>query len=113
MTDTTPLHIGVVGLGLISQTVHLQNLHQARERLPLAHVCDLSPSLAAQVAADWGVPRWSTDVAELLADPCVDAVLLATPGSHAQLARQALSAGKHVLAEKPFAHTVAECDELD
>lgn len=112
MTESKRLRIGVVGLGLISQAVHLQNLHTLRELLPVTHVCDLSATLAAQVAADWGVPRHSTDVADLLADPDVDAVLLATPGTHALLARQALDAGKHVLAEKPFAHTVAECEDL-
>ncbi|WP_344836091.1 Gfo/Idh/MocA family oxidoreductase [Nonomuraea dietziae] len=108
------MRLGVIGLGLIAQAVHLQNLQTLREKYQVTHVCDLSATLAAQVAAEYGGPvRHSTDAAEVLADPEVDAVLILTPGTHAYLARRALEAGKHVLAEKPFAHTTAECLELD
>ncbi|GAA3466034.1 Gfo/Idh/MocA family protein [Nonomuraea roseola] len=110
----SPMRLGVIGLGLIAQAVHLQNLQTLREKYQVTHVCDLSATLAAQVAAEYGGPvRHSTDAAEVLADPEVDAVLILTPGTHAYLTRRALEAGKHVLAEKPFAHTTAECLELD
>lgn len=108
------MRLGVIGLGLIAQAVHLQNLQTLREKYQVTHVCDLSPALAAQVAAEHGGPiRHSVDAEAVLADPEVDAVLLLTPGTHAELTRKALRAGKHVLAEKPFAHTVAEARELD
>ncbi|MEU7898057.1 Gfo/Idh/MocA family oxidoreductase [Nonomuraea sp. NPDC049152] len=108
------MRLGVIGLGLIAQAVHLQNLQALREKYQVTHVCDLSATLAAQIAAEYGGPvRHSTDAADVLADPEVDAVLLLTPGTHADLTRRALEAGKHVLAEKPFAHTVGECVELD
>jgi predicted dehydrogenase len=107
-----PLRIGVIGLGLIAQSVHLQNLHTLRETLLVTHVCDLSPALAAQVAAEGAVPRHSSDAAQVFADPQVDAVLILTPGTHAELSRRALLAGKHVLAEKPLAHTVGEARSL-
>ncbi|MQA78585.1 MAG: gfo/Idh/MocA family oxidoreductase [Streptosporangiales bacterium] len=112
MADGRPVRIGVVGLGLIAQAVHLQNLHTLREQLPVTYVCDLSATLAAQVAAEWGVPCHTADIDDVLASPDVDAVLLLTPGTHAELAYRALRAGKHVLAEKPLAHTVRECREL-
>lgn len=112
MGEGRPVRIGVVGLGLIAQAVHLQSLHTLRERLPVTYVCDLSPTLAGQVAHEWGVPRHTTDVEDVLASPDVDAVLLLTPGTHAEHAYRALRAGKHVLAEKPLAHTVRECREL-
>jgi predicted dehydrogenase len=52
-------------------------------------------------------------VDELVADPELDAVVLATPASkHAEHARAALRAGKHVLVEKPLALSTADCDEL-
>ena len=52
-------------------------------------------------------------VAELLADPQLELVVVNTPNdTHFALARQALQAGKHVLIEKPVATTVAELDEL-
>lgn len=112
MSSNTPLRLGVVGLGLIAQAVHLQNLHTLRDRYRVTHLCDLSGRLAAQLAAEWGTadgaPRHSTDPAEVFSDPEVDAVLILTPGTHAELTERALRAGKHVLAEKPFAHTIAE-----
>lgn len=117
MTETPRVRLGVIGLGLIAQAVHLQNLNTLRELFDVTHLCDLSPSLAATVGAEWGLsngvaPRLSSDTAELFADPNVDAVLILTPGTHAFLTRQALAAGKHVLAEKPFSHTIAETVEL-
>ncbi|HYM34138.1 MAG TPA: Gfo/Idh/MocA family oxidoreductase, partial [Steroidobacteraceae bacterium] len=49
----------------------------------------------------------------VIADPAIDAVVVATPiSSHFEIAHAALKAGKHVLVEKPLARTVAECDEL-
>jgi predicted dehydrogenase len=114
MTCTSPrIRLGVIGLGLIAQTVHLPNLQTLREVFELGAVCDLSETLARQVAAEWGAGRWTTSPAEVLADPAIDAVLLLTPGSHEDLARAALEAGKHVLAEKPFAHTAGASRALD
>jgi predicted dehydrogenase len=57
--------------------------------------------------------RLERDVQAVLEDETIDAVVVATPTStHYELVRRALAAGKHVLAEKPLAQTVAETDEL-
>ena len=54
-----------------------------------------------------------TDVADLLAASDVDLVVIATPsGTHYDLTRQALEAGKHVVVEKPFVPTAKEADDL-
>jgi len=67
---------------------------------------------AAQLAADYGVSAEAT-VDSLLARDDVQAVVLATPDvNRLELTRQAAAAGKHVLAEKPMAPTVAECDQM-
>jgi predicted dehydrogenase len=67
---------------------------------------------AAQLAADYGVPAEPT-VESLLARSDVQAVILATPDQdRVHLTRLAAAAGKHVLAEKPMAPTVAECDQM-
>lgn len=67
---------------------------------------------AAQLAADYGVHAEPTAEA-LLARPDVQAVVLATPDQdRAHLTRLAAAAGKHVLAEKPMAPTVAECNQM-
>lgn len=103
------VRLGIIGLGLIAQAVHLPNLRTQRDDYDVVHLCDLSPALVSQVAAEWGGPvRTSTDPAEVFADQDIDAVLLLTPGTHAALTEQALRAGKHVLAEKPFAHSAGE-----
>jgi predicted dehydrogenase len=67
---------------------------------------------SAQLAAEYDVPH-ADSVEGLLARDDVDAVVLATPDQdRLELTRQAAAAGKHVLAEKPMAPTVAECDAM-
>ena len=106
---TTPISLAIIGAGTITQSVHLTSLRRAG--YDVAIVCDLSPSRADEVARSIGA-RAVSDPAEAFASD-VDAVLIATPGSHAKLAADAIRAGKHVLAEKPLAFTVREVDELE
>lgn len=113
MPEPAPVRIAVVGAGTITQSVHLPALKRLGGRLRPVAVCDLSPTRAARVAAGAGEGvRAFHDLDTLLADDGIDAVLLATPGTHATAARAALLAGKHVLAEKPLCLTVAEAEEL-
>lgn len=113
VTSASPIRVGVIGLGLIAQVVHLPNLRRLPDRFTVTHVCDLSPTVAETIAGRLaGSPRWTTDPAVLLADPEVDAVVILTPGAHAPLAGQALDAGKHVMSEKPMCLTQAEAREL-
>jgi predicted dehydrogenase len=108
------IRLGVVGLGLIAQGVHLPNLQTLRRHFAITHVCDVSIVLAATVADELpGTVRSSSDWHDVVADPNVDAVLALTPGSHGDLALAALRAGKHVLSEKPLAYSVAEALECD
>lgn len=104
-----PIRIGVIGSGAISQAVHLTGLRRAG--FEIRFVCDLSPTRAQAIASSFGSTATS-DPEVVLASAEVDAVLIATPGSHAELASRALLAGKHVLAEKPLAYTVREVLEL-
>lgn len=106
---SSPLSIAVIGAGTISQSVHLTSLRRAGFDVRI--VCDLSPIRAAEVAASIGA-RAVSDPAEAFASD-VEAVLIATPGTHAKLAADAIRAGKHVLAEKPLAFTVHEVEELE
>ncbi len=67
------------------------------------------PEAARAFAAEHGVPRAHGSYAELVADPDIDVVYVATPHSrHLEDARLALEAGKHVLCEKPLALDAAE-----
>jgi predicted dehydrogenase len=105
-----PLRLGVIGCGRIAQVAHLPALAKA-ETITLAGVSDRSPSLAKGVGARYGVPGF-TEVSELLAQD-IEAVLIAVPDRfHLPVGTEALTAGKHVLMEKPAASTSQQATEL-
>jgi 2-hydroxy-4-carboxymuconate semialdehyde hemiacetal dehydrogenase len=71
------------------------------------------PETTKAVAAKYGIPHWTTDLAESLAQPGVEAVILATPTQmHAKQAEQVMRAGKHVEVEIPMADTLADTERL-
>ena len=78
------------------------------------YVVDPSPERRAFVEMNFPRTTAVDGVATVMSDPEVAGVVIATPaGSHFQLAKEALLAGKHVFVEKPLATKVAEVDELD
>jgi myo-inositol 2-dehydrogenase / D-chiro-inositol 1-dehydrogenase len=107
---TLQLRIGLVGLGDIAVRAHLPAIAGNR-RTALAAVCDLDRERLAAVAPA-GV-RTTTEARSIFGDPTVDAVVIATPpAATASLVRDALTAGKFVLAEKPLALSVAGTAEI-
>jgi 2-hydroxy-4-carboxymuconate semialdehyde hemiacetal dehydrogenase len=79
-------------------------------------VASLAGGNAAQtqeVAKKFNIPHWTADLAESLAQPGVEAVLLATPTQmHAKQAEQCMRAGKHVMIEIPIADNLADSERL-
>jgi len=72
-----------------------------------------SPDTTKAVAEKFGIPHWSLDLGECLAQPGVEAAILATPTQmHARQAIQCMRAGKHVMIEIPMADTVADAEEI-
>lgn len=111
MIDSRNIRLGVIGAGRITQVAHLPVLAKTRH-VELVAISDPSPTLASGVASRYGIAGY-TQTADLLAQPDIDAVLIATPDRfHYSLGKQALRAGKHVLMEKPLAQTTAEAMEL-
>ncbi|SMD18181.1 Gfo/Idh/MocA family protein [Kibdelosporangium aridum] len=104
------MRIGVVGLGVISK-VYLDTLRDLADTRVTA-VADLMPERAEAVAAGYPGVR-ATSVAEIYTAPDVDLVLnLTIPSAHAEVARSAIEAGKHVYGEKPLAITTVEAREI-
>lgn len=100
---------GLIGCGGIAQSQHLPNLTRA-PHVFLKTVCDLREDVARAMQAKYGVPQFATDHARVLADPEIQAVVVATrEDMQAKLTIEALRAGKHVYVEKPLASTSAEC----
>jgi predicted dehydrogenase len=101
--------IGMIGSGFMGLT-YSEVVAQHAEGCKLAAVT--GGRRAGQLAQDYGVPS-EPSVDALLARKDVDAVVLATPDQdRPELTRKAAAAGKHVLAEKPMAPTVAQCDQM-
>ncbi len=102
--------IAVVGSGFIGP-VHVEALRRAGQRV--VGVLGSTREKSRSAAETLSVPTGYRDFAELLADPAVQAVHIATPNRlHFAQASQALKAGKHVLCEKPLAMNSRETAEL-
>ena len=103
------IRVGQAGLGYWGPNL-ARNFDELAD---LRWLCDLSPDLLARASTRHPQARTTTDFEDLLADPELDAVVIATPVvTHYELAKQALAAGKHVFVEKPQAQTSAEAEEL-
>jgi predicted dehydrogenase len=104
-----PLRVGVLGAGPIAQFAHFEALEKARNA-ELYAICDVAVDLLAQMSAIHRPARTYTVYADMLADPELDAVIVAVADQfHVPAALEAIRAGKHVLVEKPLGATTAEC----
>lgn len=105
------IRVGIIGYGYWGP--NLVRNFRALSGVQVACVCDMNKKRLEAVARQFPDVRTLTDVTALLTDPSVDAVAIATPiSTHFALAKAALSAGKHVLVEKPLTKSSAEADEL-
>ncbi|MBS1167373.1 MAG: hypothetical protein H6R00_3398 [Proteobacteria bacterium] len=96
------LKLGLIGLGEVAQLIHLPILQRLGGLYQLAGAFDPSPSVARAITARWNIAKTFDSAEALIASPDIDAVLILSPDAyHGRHARAALSAGKHVLIEKP------------
>ncbi|MFN3526820.1 MAG: Gfo/Idh/MocA family protein, partial [Paracoccus sp. (in: a-proteobacteria)] len=92
--------VAIVGLGM-ALAPHMASLADLTDRVRLAHAVSRSDARRTAFEAHYGIPA-TGDLDRVLADPSVDAVILLTPpDSHRDLGGRILSAGKHLLIEKP------------
>jgi len=102
---------GVIGLGLMGASGHVYQLAQTIPDAEVVAICDIDPehleSATQYVGPDC---KRYLDADELIEDPDVEAVVIATPNHlHRPQAEKAFACGKHVFTEKPMAPTVEDC----
>ena len=103
--------VALIGLGM-GATPHAQSLVDLKGRVEVAAAVTRSTERATAFAARFPFPP-TRDIDAVIADPSIDAVIIATPpGSHLELAQRCAAAGKHVLLEKPLELTLARADAL-
>ena len=108
------LKIGVIGCGAIGQIQYLPLLRDLREQYEIGGISDLSADLMANLGRDYDIPadRQFTDYNALIASEIDCVVVCNTTSYHAEPAIAAMTAGKHVLIEKPMCTTVDEAEAI-
>jgi predicted dehydrogenase len=110
--DDRLLRIGVLGCGPIAQFAHFDACRKARNA-ELYAICDLADDLRTRMEAVHQPRVAYADYGAMLADPQVEAVIVAIADQyHVEACRAAIAAGKHVLVEKPLGVSVEECEAL-
>lgn len=106
------LNFAILGAGHIAAKM-ARTLNFLRDEVNPYAVASRDLSRAEAIRAESRFDRAYGSYAEMLADPAVDVVYVATPNSfHCQQMKDCLAAGKHVLCEKPFTLTAAEAEEV-
>src|SRR3954465_11481949 len=105
------VNVGLVGLGYWGPNL-LRALFEL-EDVEVRYICDLDPERLQRYGRRYPSARATRDFDNLLSDPLVDAVVIATPVfTHFGLASRALAAGKPVFVEKPLASSGEEAGDL-
>mgnify|MGYP001028134423 CR=1 FL=1 len=111
MQHHKPIHIGFIGAGTMGM-IHMETFRKVQGAAN-HHVVDVSLDRALDAARRFNIPNYGADASVLIHDPDIDAVVISVPNAfHAEFARQALLAGKHVLLEKPMAMNADEAEEV-
>ncbi|WP_157981678.1 Gfo/Idh/MocA family protein [Protaetiibacter intestinalis] len=107
-----PIGVAIVGAGYWGRNL-IRNFLES-DQFDVKWVVDFDEGAARQVLGSaYPRTRITADVVSALDDPLVEAIVVATPAvTHAELGRRALAAGKHLLVEKPLAHTAEAGREL-
>ncbi|MGN6617828.1 MAG: Gfo/Idh/MocA family protein [Ilyomonas sp.] len=105
------INIGIIGYGYWGTNL-VRNFYSAKDCI-VKTVADAFPERLVKLKKNFPAVSGVTDANEIMNDPEIDAVVIATPvTSHFHLAKEALLKGKHVLIEKPMASSVKEAETL-
>lgn len=104
--------IGIIGIGTVSQLMHLPILSGLHDQYKITAVSDVSPTQRAFIAEQYNAKAYE-DPYEMVKDPNVDAVFVCSPDQyHAAYALAAIEAGKHVFVEKPVTLCMEDLEKL-
>jgi predicted dehydrogenase len=102
------MKVAVIGCGTIANAAHIPS-YLNNPNAEIKYFCDIIPEKAELCVTKYGCGKAVTDYHEVISDPEIKAVSVCTPNNvHAQIAIDALKAGKDVLCEKPAARTYNE-----
>ncbi len=104
--------IGVIGAGMMAQVGHLPFLLN-NQRCIVKSIAEPRPSIARYLKDSFGFLDVYSDYKDILNDPEIEAIVLSAPRpATGPLTLECLTAGKHLLAEKPMAHSVLQASSL-
>lgn len=111
MNSPSKIGVGVIGTGRIGK-LHIEHLAQNVPEAELIAICSLDPPGIESLAKQFNVPKTTNDYTALLADPQIEAVLVASAtDTHVEISQAAAQAGKHVFCEKPISLDLEQIDE--
>ena len=111
INKSSKIGVGVIGAGRIGK-LHIEHLAQSIPEVELIAICSLDTPNVESLARQFNVPKVTTDYDTLLADPQIDAVLVASStDTHVEISQAAAKAGKHVFCEKPISLDLEQIDE--
>jgi predicted dehydrogenase len=106
------VQIGIIGAGGISQMVHIPGFQRCKNAEVLA-VCDESEDMRKNAVKQFGIKTTYGDYSQMLENPDIDAVCIATPNYlHYPIVMEAIRHKKHILCEKPLALKVKEAAQM-
>lgn len=109
------LRLAIIGCGGIANNKHMPALKHCADQVEMVAFCDTEVERAEKAAEEFGAEgaKVYEDYRELLKDESIDVVHVLTPNvSHAPISIAAFEAGKHVLCEKPMAHTTEDAQAM-
>ncbi len=106
------MNIGIIGAGGIARKLHLPQIAELKDQgVRVTHLAGRKLDRLNRLATDFDVPNVTVNTDEIIDDPNVDGVIIATPHPmHVAAGIRALQAGKHVLMQKPLCGNMQEAD---